>query len=218
MLLYSLITLLISYPLIRQQEERKLELIVQLVVNGNESLNKEDQSLKDNSTINTLIKNELTENGMKQMYIIGSSVWQQYEGFWEKEYNQSYYHIYSGNGPSQKTSAISLSQGLMHETKAEKMEHNEARFYQPPIKNFSGNFEVDPEYALPNGITLIPIEFPEENNDIMFNASNDCLALKKMVQNQQEKVQNEVDHIFTDLISNLKKANFIPQEELHPKA
>lgn len=62
----------------------------------------------------------------------------------------------------------------MHETKAEKMEHNEERFYQPPIKNFSGNFYMDPEYALPNGITLIPIEFAEENNDNMFNSSNDC--------------------------------------------
>lgn len=109
MLLYSLIILLISCWLLRQEEDRKLELIVQLVVNGNESLNKEDQSLKDNNTINTLIKNELNENGIKQMYMIGSSVWQQYEGFWEKEYNQSYYHIYSGNSPSQKTSAISLS-------------------------------------------------------------------------------------------------------------
>lgn len=100
MLLTKLALLILTISISKLEEERKLEFIVQLVVNGNESLNKEDQNTRDNSSINTLVKNDLNENGMKQMYIIGSSVWQQYTDFWEKEYNQSYYHIYSGNGPS----------------------------------------------------------------------------------------------------------------------
>lgn len=58
------------------------------------------------------------------------------------------------------------------------MEHNDINYFKPPLTNeeFSG-FKMDEKYALPDGIVFIPIEFGEENNDLLFNSANDCQFL-----------------------------------------
>ena len=64
---------------------------------------------------------------------------------------------------------------------------------------------MDPVYALPGGISFIPIEFAEENNDIMFNASNDCEYIANQVSKKQSEIYKESESIFSNLYKNLKQ-------------
>ena len=68
---------------------------MQIVVGGNEEALPQKQS---SSKIYTLIKNPLSNIGMKQMYLLGKSVQEQYPDFWPEKFNQSYFQLYSNNG------------------------------------------------------------------------------------------------------------------------
>lgn len=77
---------------------------------------------------------------------------------------------------------------------------------------------MDQDYALVEGVTFVPIEFPEQNNDIMLNASNDCLSLQKTIALRQTEIQNETDHLFGNLYKNLQASNYLSDKDIHPSA
>lgn len=79
-------------------QEDKLVFLWQIMVNGIEEASA--QTTSQSAGFYTLMKNQLNETGMKQMYTIGRSTLEQYPTFWPEVYNQNYFKVYSGNSPS----------------------------------------------------------------------------------------------------------------------
>ncbi len=62
-----------------------------------------------------------------------------------------------------------------------KIENNDPKFYNPPIKGFNVEYEFEGDSALPYDVAFLPLEHGEVGDDLLFNVSNDCNKINKNV-------------------------------------
>ncbi len=69
------------------------------------------------------------------------------------------------------------------------MEHNDLKYYSPPLpsEDFS-TYKNDDKFALKDGLTFLPLEFGEENYDLLFNSISDCIYLNNKVESKKIEI------------------------------
>lgn len=165
--------------------------------------------------------NELTSFGMRQQYILGKQLRENYNDFL-KDYNQNEVFVYSSDKNRTLMSAQCLLLGLFDQMGPEISEKILKKFTIPPINVTVEEKNMRFAEALPQNYLPVPIHTNNQTFDLITDPFNSCPKTAKFIQNLKSSTEflgffSSFNDFLQEINATLSLSQFFGVSELTPE-